>query len=340
MPAKRKRRNPSQREPIGKTKSQILLYIVNNQNCTMTDIRRYSKDNLNIRNKKGILKHVSELLSAKLIKKVKNMKGVSDQYYIGGTFSEFGNCFNYLHENSFSVEFLKTDFAHNVLLNDNFFFYGLVNAARKLFIEFLDVMSDENKFNEILLEDPKGVTNEGIALMKEQRAKMLRSDILEFVSRIRDKSVEELVEYGSEVVKSTKQVLMELTNKMFSQEQKEEIINILSTSPSAMDFFLNLNTENRMVFLAYIMHFFIGIIFVDSSKVEIINYFNNLAKEPDMDQFLSLITDIFSSKNVTNQNPILTILKAHFLIDAFNGKIIENKYSTKALKSILIPEVK
>ena len=71
-----------------------------------------------------------------------------------------------MYENDFSVEFFKANFADNVLLNNYFFFYALVNVARKLFIEFLEIMSDENRFNEILLEEPQGKINVGIGLME------------------------------------------------------------------------------------------------------------------------------------------------------------------------------
>ena len=340
MPAKRKRRRPSQKEPVGKTKSQILVYIANKGNCSMTDIRGYSRDSLNIRNQKVVRGHVAVLESEKILKKDVQVKGLADQYNIEHTFSAFRNCFNYLNKSNFSVDFLKTRFAKDVLSSDDFFFFGIVNIVKELFIEMLTVMSDESKFNGLLLEASKEGMNKQIDMMKEQRAKFIERNIPELVSGIKNKTAEELIAFAQEMFSPIKQILIGLINEMLSQDQKEEIINIISTSSSAMDYFLNLKTENRMMFLAVLMRFFIGIVFVDPSKVDIVNSFNNLTNEPDKGEALSLINELVSTKNIVNQNPILTTLKAHFIIDAISGKIIENEYSTKALTSILIPVVK
>ena len=337
MPANRKRRMPNQKEPIGKTKSLILVYVANNPNCTMTDIRGYSRDDLNIRNPKGIRGHVSALVSDNLIQKKAVGKGLSDQYYIESTFTVFRNCFNYLHANGFSVDFLQTEFSKSLLSDDEFFLFGLVNIVKETVSDLLSLMKDENRFNDLLLEASKEGMNKQIEMMKEQRVKLLEQNMSEFVLGLASNTAEELLLKAQDIFPiPIKPVLGGIISEIFSQMQKEEIINILSTSPSAMDYFLNLKTENKMMFLTALMRFFIGILFVDPSKAVIVNSFN---KEPNKMQSLSLITQLFSTKNIVNQNPILTTLKAHFIIDAVSGKIIENEYSTKALTHILIPEV-
>ena len=60
--AVRKRRRPSQKEPIGITKSEIIVYIANNENSTITDIRRYLRIERNIRNIKVVRKHLFDLV--------------------------------------------------------------------------------------------------------------------------------------------------------------------------------------------------------------------------------------------------------------------------------------
>lgn len=342
MCAQRRRRMPSQKEPIGKTKSEILLFIANNQNCMLTDIRTFLRDNLNIRNQKGIRDHVSELLSEKLIQKVAQGKGMGDKYYIENTFSAFRNCFNYLHTNNFSDGFLETGFVKDALLSNDFFFFGLVNLIKELFYDMIFTFSNEQKFSEIVKEACKeGASKDQIDNMKKQVDKFKESNYEEFVLGIKNKTPEELIIFAQEMFQfPIKEILVSIVNEMFTQNQKEEIINILSTSPSAMDYFLNLRTENKLMFLTVILRFFIGIVFVDPSKVDIVNSFNNLEKESNHAQALSLMKEIVSTKNIVNNNPILTTLKAHFILDAVNGKTIKNEYSTKTLSKILIPEVK
>ena len=87
--ANRKKRRPIQREPIGNTKSEILIYIANNDNATITDIRRYLRNERNIRNIKVIRKHLSDLVLHNIISiKKAERRGLSDIYYLEKTVSQ------------------------------------------------------------------------------------------------------------------------------------------------------------------------------------------------------------------------------------------------------------
>ncbi len=318
---------------------------------------------MNIRNQKGIRKHISELITENLIQKKMVGRGHSDQYYLENTFTSFRNCFNclhenradepakrakegrscfnYLHENGSSVDFLKTSFSRNLSSSDEFFFFGLVNIVKVTVLDLISLMKDESRVNDLLLEAKKEGMNEQVDMMKEMRARLLIepniSELYEFVSGLTTNTAEELITRVQDIFPiPIKPVLSEIINQIFSRRQKEEIMNILFTSPSAMDYFLNLKTEDKPRFLAILIRFFFGIAYVDPSKADIIASFN---KEPDKKKALSFITELLSQKNIVNDNPILTTLKAHFIIDAVNGKIIENEYSTKALQNILLPEV-
>lgn len=77
--AVRKRRRPSQKEPVGSTKSEIIVYIANNENSTITDIRRYLRNEKNIRNIKVVRKHLSDLVKEGIINiKKAERKGFGD----------------------------------------------------------------------------------------------------------------------------------------------------------------------------------------------------------------------------------------------------------------------
>jgi len=97
--AVRKRRRPSQKEPIGSTKSEIVVYIANNENSMITDIRRYLRNEKNIRNIKVVRKHLSDLVKEGIINIQKGLKErVGDVYYIEKSFSKFKDVFNYLRD--------------------------------------------------------------------------------------------------------------------------------------------------------------------------------------------------------------------------------------------------
>jgi hypothetical protein len=115
--------------------------------------------------------------------------------------------------------------------------------------------------------------------------------LYEFISA---NTAEELITGAQDIFTiPIKPVLREIINQIFSMIQKEEIMNILFTSPSAMDYFLNLDTANKLMFLAIITRFFFETAFVDQIKAVIIAAFN---KEPDKKKALSFITELLSQK--------------------------------------------
>ena len=338
--AGRKKRNSSQREPIGKTKSQILLFIADREKCDYTEIREYLRSSLNVRNQKGIRGHLSGLFTENLIKKESQGKGMSDAYFVESNFSTFRRDFNFLNENDFSLDFLKTKYAKDMIVSDDFFFYGLVNILKLIGIDLFDLMNDEKKFNELLNECKKETidTNQ-IEIMQEQREKISDSNVQELISVLRTKSPEELLDFIGNEFKLAKYPML-IANQLFPVDTRKEIMNIISSSRSALDYFLNLKIENKLAFFIVLFRFFISIFFVDPSKAALLQSFNQLREQNFTNEVIKLIPNILDMQNVLNDNPILTTLKAYFIIDSVNAKIVENEYSTETLSKILIPEVK
>jgi hypothetical protein len=115
--------------------------------------------------------------------------------------------------------------------------------------------------------------------------------LYEFISA---NTAEELITGAQDIFTiPIKPVISKIINQIFSRRQREEIMNIIFTSPSAMDYFLNLKTENKLMFFISLIRFFFGIIFVDPSKAHIIAAFN---KEPDEKKALGFIKELLSQK--------------------------------------------
>lgn len=348
--AKRRRRNQSQKEPVGRTKSEILLFIANKPKVSLTDIRSYLRTEMNIRNPKVVRDHVSDLIQLNLIQRVKAERGLSDIYFIEESFSAFRNAFNYLSTNYEPVNLLKSPYYEKLKSNEDFFLFGLVNTAHIILVDTFELMGDEVRFSQLLSENSKEYLNSSVIdQIKETREKLLTIDYMPLIQSIKNSSPEELLSYfGEDFGTDFRGFVHTLIELLFPERQKQKIINIISSSPSAMDYFLNLKNENKMMFLLVLLRFFMGGLFIDQSKIQAIESFNKLAiesfnklKPEDMSQeALSFMNDIVNQKNIINDNPILTTLKAHFIIDAVNNKIIENEYSTKTLTDILIPKVK
>ncbi len=97
----------------------------------------------------------------------------------------------------------------------------------------------------------------------------------------------------------------------------------------------------KIKFFANLLGFFIGIFKVDLTKKIAVQNFNLITKNKgNIQTIIEDFIQIISTKNIVNDNPLLTTLKAYFIIDALNGKIIENEYSKKVLNDILMPKVK
>ena len=340
--AKRRRRNQSQKEPIGRTKSEILLFIADKPNVSLTDIRSYLRTEMNIRNPKVVRSHVSGLLQLNLIQRVKTEKGFRDKHFIDESFSSFRSAFNYLRENYEPKYLLKTNYFQKLKLSDDFFLLGIVNIIKILFVDSVDILSDDVRFEKLMQEAKKeGDSKEYIEKMTQHKEKYSKKMLIEYLPLLKDKSPEELISYAEEGFgKNIKIYLGDLLKQFILEDQKEEIINIISTSPSAMDYFLNMRTENKMMFFSVLLGFFVRTLFIDPSKVDILKSFNSLTDKSETTQVLGAINELVSTKNIVNQNPILTTLKAHFIQDAVSGKIIENEYALKVLTDILIPKVK
>ena len=134
-------------------------------------------------------------------------------------------------------------------------------------------------------------------------------------------------------------VIKILVSAIFPEEQRKETIEILSTSPSATDYFLNLKSVDRLYLFVIIIRFYLTSIFTDRKKISLLSEIGT-DKSKLQDNLTSYITGVLSTQNISNDNPLLTILRSYFLVDAFNGNIVNNKYSDSVLKEMLLPKAK
>lgn len=342
--AMRKRRKPSQREPVGNTKSEIIVYLANNEDATITDLRRYLRNEKNIRNIKVVRKHLSDLVLDNIISNRKaERRGLSDIYYLERSFSSFKAIFNFI-DDFHKPLFLGTKYAKDVTSDDNFLAYGMINIGKEIFSEFLK-LKDENNFNALIEKAKRNgedVSSKEIKEMLEEAKKnLLEEDLNEFQSYLSGAKPEDIIStLGSlNEEKPIYPVIKILVNAIFPEKQRKEVLEILTTSPSATDYFLNLKSVDRLYLFVIIVRFYIGSIALDASKISLIQ---KMSKEKSVmpDNLTPYFTKLLSIENISNDNPLLTILRSYFLVDAFNGNIVNNEYSNSVLKEILLPKDK
>ncbi len=340
---KRKKRNPSQREPIGRAKSKILLYIAQKKECDYTEIREYLRSSLNIRNQSGIRKHINELLEQGLIRKETQGKGKSNLYYLDAEFTSFKKTFNFINENDLSIDFLKTAYVREIIKRNDFFLSGLINIIKTVVMEFIEIALDENKLNELLAEykkeenDPKKVESM-LSQIASMRAQIMDPGLQQDFDSLKNKTPEEIVDFTAENMNISKEFISGTVNLLFSDPLK--IIGLISSSPSAMDYFLNLKNQNKMFLAVVFLRFFLSTSYFDPEKYALLLKYNKSPKVEDTAELSKIIHEISDMSNVLNDNPIVKVLESFFVFDTINGKIAENDYTKEALSKILLPQVK
>jgi hypothetical protein len=343
--ATRKRRIPSQREPVGNTKSEIVVYISNGDGATITDIRAYLRNEKNIRNIKVLRKHLSDLVTDSIISiKKAERRGLSDTYYIERSFSSFKTVFNFLND-FYKPLFLRSKYAKELIFSDDFLIYGVANIGIEVFKDLIQ-LRDEDKFNEMIEKAKRNgedVSSKEIRDMIEKMKSQLSGynvqDIKDYLPNARP---EDLISSIGDLIEDQhidiKPILSTVINSIFPDKQRSEMIQIISTSPMAMDYFLNLRSADRTYLFVTILRFYLGSLFMDTEKAQLVNLFNNdnsiFENNP-----MSFISRMLSIQNVLNDNPLLTILRSYFIVDSFNGNIVNNEYSNSVLKEILLPKV-
>ncbi|MGP6207907.1 hypothetical protein ACNF42_07780 [Cuniculiplasma sp. SKW3] len=343
--ATRKRRMPSQREPVGNTKSEIVIYVSNNDGATITDIRAYLRKEKNIRNVKVIRKHLSDLVSENIISIRKaERRGLSDTYHIERSFSQFKTVFNFLND-FYKPLFLRSKYAREQIFSDYFFIYGMVNIGIEVLKDLIQ-LSDEDKFNELIEKARRNgedvsvkETRKTIENMKNQLSGYNIVDIEDYLRNARPEDLISNINNLYEVQPiELKPILSNVINSIFPDKQRNEMLQIISSSPMAMDYFLNLRSADRTYLFVTILRYYLGSLFMDPEKASLINLFdeNHSTFESDPMFFISRILSI---QKVSNDNPLLTILRSFFVVDSFNGNVVDNEYSESVLKEILLPKV-
>ena len=343
--ATRKKRAPRDREPVGNTKSEIVVYISNNDMATITDIRAYLRKEKNIRNVKVLRKHLSDLVIENIISiKKAERRGLSDLYYIKRSFSQFKTVFNFLND-FYKPLFLRSKYAKELIFSDDFLVYGIMNIGIEVFKDLI-TLRDEDKFNEMIEKTKRNgedvsvkETKEIIENMKNHLSGYNVVDIEDYLGNTRPEDLIPIINnLNEEQPIDLKPILSTAINSIFPDKQRNEMLQIISSSPMAMDYFLNLRSVDRTYLSLTILRFYLGSLFLDSEKASLINLFNKGNSTFESNP-MSFISRILSIQNVLNDNPLLTILRSFFIVDSFNGNIVDNEYSESVLKEVLLPKV-
>ena len=137
------RREPKDREPRGKTKSLILLFLADNGEQDRSDISRYLKDNFNIVNTSNVKNHLQELVKEHLLEKRDNGKGRDKSYYLSEKTEFFKGLYNYLKINGLERDLLKSRYYQSLIESDDFQRKLFINLLKDSTIHVYELMNNE-----------------------------------------------------------------------------------------------------------------------------------------------------------------------------------------------------
>lgn len=165
-----------EKEPAGKTKSTILLFLADNGERSFTEIRNYLKDACNIRSSRDVRLHLEELASddrLALVDKITHGSGNANSYRIRGGFNSLKRLHNYLNKQGLVPELMNTRYFKEYTASAEFMTMARSNINRNMTLALYDSMMDEAKFSGL-----KGLL--GYVDVEDRRA------MLAWMERVRD----------------------------------------------------------------------------------------------------------------------------------------------------------
>jgi len=151
--------------------------------------------------------------------------------------------------------------------NEEFLVYGFVNVVKELFTELLK-LSDENYFN-ALLEKAKRNGEDVSAKETKEMIENLKNELKgynlgDLQNILLNSKPEDLVMFVSEFIPNITDpisIMKKFIGSIFPDKQRNEMLGIISTSPTAMDYFLNLKSADRLYLSVIISRFYLQLYF-------------------------------------------------------------------------------
>jgi hypothetical protein len=289
-----RQRTQSQKEPVGKTKTYIILYLAEFNSATYQDIRSHLTTTHNIRNNAVIRKHLEDLEKEDLLKKKTMGVGRRGYYYLEG-FDNFKKIINYLKNHGKIEEFMKTKYFNDFVRQEDFLQKVMFNIYRENLLQFHEMNIKIKNTYDI----PEGYLNL-IDMLRKHGIDELYSSFTRFLI---DVSKNDLNEDSIVRNDANKNYVFRLIDHLKVNEK--EIVKVLISSPTAIDFILN---------PSYIDPRFISSLtgFLLNTQLD-----KGLFKNGSGEEIKNLYED--------NEYPFLQILKSLYTADIISRKTINSE---------------
>lgn len=320
-----KTRARGEREPTGRIKAAILLYLADNGERTFTDIREHLQERHNIKSSKDVKLHLSDLSAddrLALLEKVPHGSGLANSYRIRSGFNSLKRLHNFLNQYGLVPTLMKTKYFVEYTSSKAFDTRMRTNIVRNSLLELVESIRDDQGYQQIssLLaaagEDREKLQEWVDRVRAGDREDPLSASTLAIEDMMREGDIDQLGEIFTGIVRllHSQDFFALMENLIIPQAQQEVVKSIRRLSPSALDYLLNSTRNNPLfppnIFLAYAF----------SIILQAPGDYFMAGRLPEID-FAPYRRYSEALPKLTSEPPIVLIAKSLFISDLVHGKL-------------------
>ncbi len=339
------------REPRGRTKSAILLFLADRGESTFTEVREHLQERYNIRSTKDVKLHLADLSAdgrLALIERISHGSGNANSYRVRGGFNGLKRLHNYLGAQGQVPAFMRTRYFREYTDSIDFETKVRTNITRNSLLELYDGIRDGRGYERIraLLHDVDAGDREAIAgwlgrVRAGDRDDPLSGSFLALIDLLKEGDIDRLGEIfvdlvrliGAERGRGDLSEFFALMSELSMPDDEQKMVHAARlVSPGALDYLLNSSRNNRMfppnVFLAYVYSLILRAPPGD---------FGPIAARPDglpPVDFARYRRYAAAVPRHTGDSPIALIVRSLFIADMIRGPLAVDEVPEETLRLI------
>jgi|AGTN01.2.fsa_nt_gi hypothetical protein len=333
------------REPKGKTKSAILMFLANSGESTFTQVREHLQEQHNIRSTKDVKIHLADLSSddgLALVEKISHSSGNANSYRIRSGFNSLKRLHSYLGGLDGVPALMRTRYFLEYTDTMDFETKARTNISRNTLLELYEGIMDDRGHEKIkaLLNDIDENDREAMASWMDRvragdRADPLSGSFLALIDLLKEGDIDRLGDIFVELVRMIgeergRDDLLEffalMTELSIPPDKQKMAKAARRISPGALDYLLNSSKNNRMfppnIFLAYVYSLILqappGEAPESLPPVDFARYRRYVAAIP----------------RHTGESPVAMIVRSLFIADMIHGRLVVDEVPEETLRLV------
>lgn len=365
-----RRRGRGKKLPTHETKSSIIYYLAREGKMERRDIHDFIRKNHNIVDVKTIDKHLQDLICFHIIRKNEIRPGLAISYQLIDGVEGLNNSFNFIKGHNQELKFLSSPYAINQI-NEEI----LLTITRKIVISCIPTAIKLLIYPKEKLAQEKDIDviigKWGIFILVFKQLIQFPQDII---------PVEKIDEIYNQLKNEIEKEMMELsdvklsfiTQIFFPKKERNDILNILKTSPTAFNYLMNIDKIDlkglSSIIGGYFGYYTPALLKMLSENedytISFFNYLSSILKikkqkrnsvdakiqayEDNVKKFDILknkfkfqpekFFELINSMNKNTTTPLLIISKSFLNTDIYSDNFVRNEWVEQYYKNMLIDE--